>query len=535
MNLFICILLLSVWTYNCLNTNQSDVSTTTGAKPLKSMETKMDSFRRRLLIIVIGVMIIAFVSTCLCFLYFNCMSDDASKAGMVKKQGVAAKKSRSSKVSFSASKTASLCRPEKQPMLSTVDRLSRPLHAEKSSITSSAEKLIRPLSPEKSSISSSTEKLVSSSSPKKPSKPSGSKKLFRSYRKHSVKKSCKLSHAPKLVNPFNAGKPAILQYPASAPSKTPCPLYPQNQTLPPKPSRRQKLAKPPRHLKRSVNVGKAVLLSRPQLANTCQCYEERCLACKTFSEPLVNDISEAKKKQARNLPVSSKVKSFPGSFRKVDFRDNTYRGNMCNSDMMTYNSDDDSDREITIICNIAITLLGSFLRKLLCPAPSTVPGTKKIPSTGYENESKSQSGKGEAPASSRISRALLASPPSRCGTPRLGPAVSASSSTLWANPGRASGGATSPQYEAEEGDGWTTTPRLLREQCGGGGSGEPGRLAGSGGPAGCAEAPWPECGTERGAARLPRTEEGLRAKRRGAADELGPGRGRLWLPTETGE
>ncbi|XP_045393806.1 uncharacterized protein CXorf66 homolog [Lemur catta] len=334
MNLFICILLLSIWTNNCLNTNQSDVSTTTGAKPLESMETKMDSFRRHLLIIVTGVMIVAFVSTCFCFLHFNCMSDDAPIAGMVKKEGVASKKSRSSKMSFSESKTASLCSPEKQAMLSTIDSLARPLSAEKSS------------------ISSSTEQLVSSSSPKKPSKPSGSKKLFRSYRKCSLKKSHKLSHAPKLVNPFNAGKPASLQYPASAPSKTPCPPYPRNQILPPKSSRLQKLAKPPRHLKRSANVGKAALLSRPQLANTCQCCEKRHPVCKTISEPLVNDISEAKKKQAQNLPVSSKVKSFPGCFHNVDSRDNTYHGNMSDSDMMTYNSDDDSDREITIICNM---------------------------------------------------------------------------------------------------------------------------------------------------------------------------------------
>ncbi|XP_012637941.1 uncharacterized protein CXorf66 homolog [Microcebus murinus] len=359
MNLFIYIILLSIWTSNCLNSNQSDVSSTTGAKPLESMETKMDSFRRRLLIIVIGVMIIAFVSTCFCFLHFNCMSDDAPKAGMVKKDGVAAKKSRSSKMSFSESKTASLCSPEKQPMLSTVDRLSRPLNAEKSSIPSSTEKLIRPLSPEKSSIPSSTEKLISSSSPKKSSKPSSSKKLFRSshleksYRKRSFKKSCKLSHAPKLVSTFNTDKPASLSYPARPPSKTPCPLYPQNQILPPKSSRLQKLAKPPRRLKRSVSIGKAALLSRPQLANTCQCYKERCLVCQTFSEPLLNDISETKKKQAQNLPVSSKVKYFPRSFHKVDSRGNTYHDNMSDSDMMTYNSDDDSDREITIICNVS--------------------------------------------------------------------------------------------------------------------------------------------------------------------------------------
>ncbi|KAL2768080.1 uncharacterized protein WCI35_023706, partial [Daubentonia madagascariensis] len=351
-------------------------------KPFESMETKMDNFRRRLLIIIIGVMIIAFVFTCFCFLHFNCMSDDVPKAGMVKKEGIAAKTSRSSKMSFSESKTASLCSPEKQSMLSTIDKLSRPLSAEKSSIPSSAEKLIRPLSPEKSSIPSSAEKLIRplspekssipssaeklirSSSPKKSSKPSSSKKLFRSshleksYRMRTLKKSYKLSHAPKLVSQVTSDKPvrtpwpASLQCPARLPSKTPCPPYPQNQILPPKPSRLQKSTKAPRHLKRSVSIGKAVLLSRPQLAETCQCYKERCLVCKTFSEPLVNDISEAKKKKAQNLPVSSKVKPFPRSFHKVDSKDDAYHNNVSDSDMMTYNSDDDSDREITIICNM---------------------------------------------------------------------------------------------------------------------------------------------------------------------------------------
>lgn len=41
------------------------------------MEIKLDSFRRRLLIIVIGVIIIAFAFICFCFLHYNCVGDEA--------------------------------------------------------------------------------------------------------------------------------------------------------------------------------------------------------------------------------------------------------------------------------------------------------------------------------------------------------------------------------------------------------------------------------------------------------------------------
>ncbi|XP_006869933.1 PREDICTED: uncharacterized protein CXorf66 homolog [Chrysochloris asiatica] len=55
------------------------------------------------------------------------------------------------------------------------------------------------------------------------------------------------------------------------------------------------------------------MLSRPLLPKTCHCYKERCLVCKT-SEPLLKEISE--------------------------------------SDVETCHSDDDSDKEILIICNV---------------------------------------------------------------------------------------------------------------------------------------------------------------------------------------
>ena len=63
------------------DTFSGDTISLTGAKHRESMETKMDNFRRHLLIIIIGVMIIAFVYTCFCFLHYYCMSDDAPEAG----------------------------------------------------------------------------------------------------------------------------------------------------------------------------------------------------------------------------------------------------------------------------------------------------------------------------------------------------------------------------------------------------------------------------------------------------------------------
>ncbi|XP_059241952.1 uncharacterized protein CXorf66 homolog [Mustela nigripes] len=240
MNLFIYVLLLSIWINSCLNTNQSDGSSTTGAKHVQPTEIKMDNFRRRLLVIVIGIMIIAFVFTCFCFLHYNCMSDDAPKAGTVRKEDVTTKSSRSSKISFSESKIASPCILEKQSVLSSIDKLSVPSSPEKSSIPSSAEKLRRSLSPGKQCISSSPEK-------------------------------------------------------------------------------------------------------------SCQYYEEKCLVCRNSSEPLVNNISEAKNSNVQNSPVSSEVQSFSKSCHKGDYRDNVLLcGNVSSSDI-TINSDD-SDREITIIC-----------------------------------------------------------------------------------------------------------------------------------------------------------------------------------------
>ncbi|XP_044248371.2 uncharacterized protein CXorf66 homolog [Ursus arctos] len=346
MNLFIYVLLLSIWTNSCLNTNQSDGSSTTGPKHVESMETKMDNFRRRLLVIIIGIMIIAFVFTCFCFLHYNCMSDDAPKAGTVKKEDMTAKSSRSSKISLSESKIASPCSLEKQSMLSSIEKFSGPSSPEKLSIPSSAEKFIRPLSPGKQCISSSTEKLNRLPSQEKSYKPSKTQKILRSshpgksYRTRNLEKPHKLAHARKL---------ASLQYPVR-PTKPP---RPQKQILPPKRSSLQKLTKSPRYrnLKRSVSTGKAGMLSRPRLIRSCRCYKEKCLVCRNSSEPWVNNISEAKGRNAQNSPSPSEAKSFSKSLHEGDYRNNVFCGNVSSSDIMTYDSDD-SEREITIICNI---------------------------------------------------------------------------------------------------------------------------------------------------------------------------------------
>ncbi|KAM9577785.1 uncharacterized protein CXorf66 homolog [Trichechus inunguis] len=271
-------------------------------------------------------------------------------------------------------------------MLSCRDKLSQPSSPAKSSIPSSAEKLLRPSSPQKSSIPSSTEMLLRASSPEKSSIPSSAGKLLRlsspekssrpsigkssrpsigkssrptsleevfrsSYleklpRTSSIEKTYKLTHTRKQVSRI------YLSY-SDKPVRPRCPPCPQNQIWPPESSSLPKLAKPPRHPnpKRSGSRDKTDMLSRPLLPKTCRCYKERCLVCKT-SEPLLNEISEAKNNIAQTLPFSSEVKYLSQSFHKVDSMDNALCNDVSDIDMMTHDSDDDSDREITIICNI---------------------------------------------------------------------------------------------------------------------------------------------------------------------------------------
>ncbi|XP_047391287.1 uncharacterized protein CXorf66 homolog [Sciurus carolinensis] len=293
MNFLIYVLFLSIWTINCLNTSQSDGSSNTGAKQLESMETKMDNFRKHLLIIIIGVMVVAFVFTCFCFLHYNCMNEDAHKAGI--------------KVIHTVQ-----CRKVNQAFECKKAQTTQSSHLEKSCKT------------------------------------------------YSLEKSYKLAHAHKIVSQVHASypdKPVRLPWPVSLqssarPAKSRFLPHPHNHILLSKSSSLRKLVKSPRrrHLKRSISIGKAVMLSKPVLAKNCQYYKEKCLVCKTTSETLVH-ISEAKKENSGNLFSSSNMKTFPRSFQKVDSKDDVYYDNVSDSDMMTYDSDD-SETEIIIICNI---------------------------------------------------------------------------------------------------------------------------------------------------------------------------------------
>uniref|UniRef100_A0A8D2DZN6 Uncharacterized protein n=1 Tax=Sciurus vulgaris TaxID=55149 RepID=A0A8D2DZN6_SCIVU len=332
---------------------------------LESMETKMDNFRKHLLVIIIGVMVVAFVFTCFCFLHYNCMNEDAHKAGTVKKESIGDKSAWPSKISLGESKTENLCSLEKPSTLSSVEKLSGPLSPEKSPIPSSAEKLIRPLNAKKRRPHSKR-KLIRQPSKKKSRKPSSPQRFLRSShlekscKTYSLEKSYKLAHAHKIVSQVHASypdKPVRLPWPVSLqssarPAKSRFLPHPHNHILLSKSSSLRKLVKSPRrrHLKRSISIGKAVMLSKPVLAKNCQYYKEKCLVCKTTSETLVH-ISEAKKENSGNLFSSSNMKTFPRSFQKVDSKDDVYYDNVSDSDMMTYDSDD-SETEIIIICNI---------------------------------------------------------------------------------------------------------------------------------------------------------------------------------------
>lgn len=63
------------------NIFSGDTISLTGAKHPESTETKMDNFRKHLLIITISVTIITYAFTCICFIYYYFTNDNAPKAG----------------------------------------------------------------------------------------------------------------------------------------------------------------------------------------------------------------------------------------------------------------------------------------------------------------------------------------------------------------------------------------------------------------------------------------------------------------------
>ncbi|XP_077611311.1 uncharacterized protein CXorf66 homolog [Crocuta crocuta] len=361
MNLCVYVLLLFVWANSGLDTNRSDGSPTTGAKHVESMDTKQESLWKRLLVIIIVIVIIVFVFACFCFIYYNCWAHETPKAGTRKKEDAPALAARPpSKMSFSDSKTPSPCSLEKESLLSSIDKVSSVSSLEKSSIPSSAERLIRPSSPQHQSLSPGIPKVNKPSSRGK-KRPSCSDKKFQSSH---LENSYRSRHLGKHYQPARAHKP-VDQAASSDPKKAVSPLWPagvqyvvtpipslclphpQNHISSPKPSTVQTLTKSPRHqkLKRSVCGRRADMLFRPELIKACQCYNERCLVCQS-SEPLVNNVFEAKNRNAENPLYTGEVKHFPQSFHKADYRDN-----VSSSDIMIYDSDD-SDREVTILFNM---------------------------------------------------------------------------------------------------------------------------------------------------------------------------------------
>ncbi|XP_077630250.1 uncharacterized protein CXorf66 homolog [Crocuta crocuta] len=366
MNLCVYVLLLFVWANSCLDTNRSDGSPTTGAKHFETMDTKLESLRRRLLVITIGIMIIAFASICFCFIYYNCSADEAPKAGTLKKEGVTAPAARPpSKMSFSDSKTPNPCSREQPSLLSSTHKLSSVSSPEKSSIPSSAERLIRPSSPQHQSLSPGIPKANKPSSGGR-KRPSCSDKKFQSFH---LEKSYRTRHLGKPYQPVRAHRPvgqAASSNPKKAvsppwpvdvqyvvmPIQSLCPLHPQNHISSPKPSTVQTLTKSLRHrkLKRSVCGRRADMLFRPQLIKACRCYKRKCLVRRS-SEPLFNSISEAKNRNAQNPLFTNEGKPFTQPFLKADYRDNVFCATANNSDVLTYENDG-SDREVTILCNV---------------------------------------------------------------------------------------------------------------------------------------------------------------------------------------
>ncbi|XP_019523318.1 PREDICTED: uncharacterized protein CXorf66 homolog [Hipposideros armiger] len=356
MNIFICVLLLFIWTTSCLNRNQSDGSSTEGAKHLESMVTKVMNFRRHLLFVVIGGMIIAFGFSCFCFIHYNCLSDEA---GMVRIESVAATSSRSSKISFRKSKGANPRVLEEQRMLLDTDRLSGPSSVGTSSRTSSMENLHKTLSPEMAPVRSNTEKLIRPSSQEKSSKPSSPKRVFSLPHLEEPHTTCSLDKLHELADSYKLLSQGSLSYPNIA-IRSPFPAnvqYPVRSTKPPCPPCPQNQTKSSRYcnIKNSVGKGVANMVSRPQLVKPYQCYQEDFLVSISMPESLANDISEPKKTNSPNLPFPHEVMPVSKSFHEADAKDDALYGNVNDSDMMTNDSDESSDGEITIICNVNLS------------------------------------------------------------------------------------------------------------------------------------------------------------------------------------
>nr|XP_023418618.1 uncharacterized protein CXorf66 homolog [Cavia porcellus] len=263
----------------------------------------------------------------------------------VKTEDVEAKSSFPCILPLSESKTKdlNLCSPGKKALLPNTENESRPSIPEKSAPPSKAEKLVKQPSCKSSVTSPELTELLSSSD---------LKKSRETQLKQSHKLACAYKQAEKVSSP-DSPKPVRTPLQASlqslrSPSES---LHKENKIL----SRKaKKLAMSPGNynLKTSESVSKADKVSKPPEDKTGQCAKERSLVCKT-SEALANNIFEGTKENAGYLVVLSKMVSFSRLGPRGDSQeyDHFMSGNMSDNDMIHY-TDDDSDREVTIICNI---------------------------------------------------------------------------------------------------------------------------------------------------------------------------------------
>lgn len=229
-------------------------------------------------------------------------------------------------------------------MLSGIDMLSELSSQERTFISSSSENVIRSSSSEKSSKPSSKKKFIKPSGPKLLSR---SFHLRKSYKKHSLDKSHKLVYAHKLGSYDHSSYPNRAVSPTSITSLH----FPLESTKPHHPTCRKSQILLPESsihhdIKRSVIEGRADMLSTSPLVKSCAHYMGKRPVCRT-PESLVSDISEVKNTNAQNPSFPREEKLFSKCFHKVDSRDNAFHGDV-------KSSDDDSEREITIFCNVRL-------------------------------------------------------------------------------------------------------------------------------------------------------------------------------------
>ncbi|XP_006875042.1 PREDICTED: uncharacterized protein CXorf66-like [Chrysochloris asiatica] len=453
-----------------------------GTKQLQSTETKMDSFRKHLLVVITGITIIVCTFMCFCFLHHYCLGNDAPKGDMTKKQGRAAKSSRLSPSQF---KSISPNSPEKQPMLSWVDTFSVPLSPTKSSLPSSTKKLLSSSGTVQSSLPSSAQMFFRPSSPEKSSLPSNRissrlsslETVFRSSRLENLSRTSSVEKTFKVTHTHKRIRQIYVSY-SYKPMRPSCRSRPQKQNWPPEACALPRLAKPSRHphARWSHVTYKTTTLSRSVLPKTCRYYKERCLVCNT-SEPLLQEISEMKIDIAQPSVCPSEVEYISRSFHKMESIDNALGNDVGKSAMETNHSDDDSDKEILLICNvprsgkevfpshwvpefptstslsflvwaapgapgcsanngeiskgagildqIASSLLVGPLVDRMSPGPSTGPGARKMPRKGVWNWIETAGGQQVPEVHQGSYRALLASTFNRDRASRYGPAASA--------------------------------------------------------------------------------------------------------------